>query len=524
MHAPDGRQPIPLRYLGLGLSVIPLAPKEKKPYLQILEGGTWAPFQSRRPSEPEVQGWLDQGQEHNWGVVCGQVSGGLYCGDADDAPFSQWILDHARDPILRGACVVQSGSGKAHVWFRSPNKLFSGTWRVRNSGKMGDIRGDGNGTAGASYMVVPPSTHPDGGRYRYEARHLGEAPWIDNGEAFLTDVLNAYLSTHPERGVEAIASSNKDILILDDGEKARVYAEVRALGLKRKIYDTLMTPGKQAPGSQHWPLSTTPSGSDVDFAVCCELVRKGCSFEQVERIFATTEVGHNCYRDGGRSNHGYAYLLTTYNNAKREVEAERQASRLAEGHGFKVVNAVRRHIDRKTSMYILTLEYQRPDGGISTVTVEVADEDLHKLERFQVAVSKQVQWVPEFKPNQQGRQFLPTFGQAVMSMVSETITTPEAYTRLGPLAERTRSFLRRVPKGEPPDLEHMNRLGWQQDGVYYVDPFELVRMLRAEDHTLKNEDGQELMRMLGASEIRTHRWPDGLTSQILVLHPRGHVS
>src|SRR5262245_12614456 len=103
MYAPD--VPPPLEYLRQGASVIPLAPHDKRPYLAILDNQTWAPYQQRRARLDEVKVWLARGADHNWGVVCGTVSGGLYCGDVDDPHFARWVIEHARDPILRGACV-----------------------------------------------------------------------------------------------------------------------------------------------------------------------------------------------------------------------------------------------------------------------------------------------------------------------------------------------------------------------------------------------------------------------------------
>jgi hypothetical protein len=45
-----------------------------------------------------------------------------------------------RDPLMRGACIVRSGSGKAHIWFISP------AWSRMSGGpggaKVGDVRGD----------------------------------------------------------------------------------------------------------------------------------------------------------------------------------------------------------------------------------------------------------------------------------------------------------------------------------------------------------------------------------------------
>jgi len=522
MHAPD-TPPVPLVYLSIGASVIPLAPRDKKPYLEILDGGTWAPFQSGRPSERVVLAWLDRGHDHNWGVVCGQVSDGLYCGDSDDRGFAEWILAHARDPLLRGACVVRSGSGKAHIWFRSDNKLLSGAWRIRGSQKMGDIRGDGNGAAGPSYMVVPPSIHPDTGQpYQFVAGSMRRLPTIANGEEFLADILRAYLNEHPGQGPVAVASNSKEILTLDDDERLRTLGEITALGLKRKIYDTLMVPGNQAPGTRHWRDMPPDSRSEIDYAVACELIRKKLSFEQIERIFAVSLVGGNCYRDKQRSNHGYGYLEYTYRKARAAVDAEAQASQRAAGTNFLVTNVVRERFDEDISIYHLTVECTKANGNVITAQVKLDDRSLQKREVVELAFGTQIQFVPEFRANQQARQFFGTFGQAVMDMAeaNEVRQAADAYTRLGPLAGRVRDFLRRLPKSEPADQGYLDRLGWQADGLFYIVGIELMRMLRNEDRTFKNEDGPKLMGLLGTHHRMTHRWPDGQTTEILVLKLR----
>jgi hypothetical protein len=81
-----------LEYLERGLSVIPLEPNGKKPLAALLpvktaEDGrpelnasgrpkhTWEPYQERRPSKDEVQGWFDAAPNANLGIVTGAVSG-----------------------------------------------------------------------------------------------------------------------------------------------------------------------------------------------------------------------------------------------------------------------------------------------------------------------------------------------------------------------------------------------------------------------------------------------------------------
>jgi len=515
MFAPD--TPVPLQYLRLGASVIPLAPHDKRPYSSILDGQTWAPYQNRRPTQDEVRGWLARGVEHNWGVVCGQVSGGLYCGDVDEPVFARWVIEHARDPIFKGACIVESGSHKAHIWFRSDSQVFSGRWKPRGGKAVGDIRGDGSGGAGPSYMVVPPSIHPDTGEaYVVRTGSFERLPVVPNGEQFLQDILATYLQSHPQPALPPPASSSKTILDLDDDERQRVFDGVRALKLKARIKDTLLVPGNQDFNSRHWQRSVS-SHSEIDFAVCCELIRKGQGFEQIERIFAACLVGAACYRNKQRSNHGYSYLKATYDAAWAEVERERQAARVAAGTNFKVLDALRIQFDVGESRYRLAVECTRSDMSTFQAQVEIDDEDLLSMDRFQSACLKQIQFVPDFANNQQGRHFKSTFGQAVANSVTEVRVALEVQTRFGLLAMALRDQLRALRDGEPESARHTSGLGWRVGNTYYLRGMRVLHIWRALDHNFQPQLSERVYRILGHYEPFTQYWPDGTSESVMRL-------
>src|SRR5215831_19042058 len=126
-----------------GYSIIPLAPQDKRPYLRILPTG-WSEYQRRAASDAQVQQWINVGDARmGWGVVCGKVSGGAYCGDVDDSEFAHWVLLHAGEDVFHGALIIESGSGKAHVWIRSQTPIRTGVWTLGAGRKAGDIRGEG---------------------------------------------------------------------------------------------------------------------------------------------------------------------------------------------------------------------------------------------------------------------------------------------------------------------------------------------------------------------------------------------
>lgn len=136
-----------LRYLAMGLSVIPLRPRDKKPKL-----ASWKEYQGRLSTEEELRAWFADGRA-NLGIVTGAVSGVVVV-DADSQEAQSWIQAQHPSPMT-----TVTGKGR-HFWFRHP------ITEVRNGAKLRgmalDVRGDGG------YVVAPGSVHPDGGLYTEE--------------------------------------------------------------------------------------------------------------------------------------------------------------------------------------------------------------------------------------------------------------------------------------------------------------------------------------------------------------------
>lgn len=514
MHAPDDH--VALQYLRAHCSIIPLAAREKRPNAALLPNGQWSPFQTRRPTPEEVEIWTHSNP--NWGIVCGRVSDGLICGDCDDEQFSAWILEHASDPVFRGACVVRTGSGKAHVWFRSPNLVVTKLWKPARGKKFGDIRGDGNGTAGPSYAAVPPSIHPSGEPYVKVAGSFSKLPMIENGDAFLDDIAAAYLATHPEEAPPPQASNDKHFYTLVGEDQIRVVVHVQGLKLKKRIEDTIIKPGNQDPDSPHWIRTRATSHSDIDYAVCCELIRKGQTYKQVEEIFAACVVGDYTYRNASRGNHGYAYLSYTYGKAKVEVERERQATRIATGSNFKVTHTRRTVLDKDKSLYRLQVECTRADGSMDVQQVDLEDEDLLSLDRTKRAFIKQTHFVPVFFNNQQGRHFAETFGQAVMDSVVEEVGVLESHTHFGMLATALRRQAQNLPEGTPPDIGQAHSLGWHIGDTYYLRAMAVNAILRGYEHSFKAEEARRVLDLIDPHwEPLRWAWPAGQPEDVVRL-------
>lgn len=168
-----------LRYASLGLRVLALKEREKRPVFD-----NWG---SVATSDQEViRRWWKQNPNYNVGILTGRQSR-LFVLDVDkknggDETFEDLILKHGRFPDTWQQI---TGTGGWHLFFRYPN------FEVRNAAGLFpgiDIRGEGG------QVAAPPSIHPDTGK-AYEWDGATEIEQIPMAEAplWLLDVLHARL-------------------------------------------------------------------------------------------------------------------------------------------------------------------------------------------------------------------------------------------------------------------------------------------------------------------------------------------
>lgn len=175
-----------IEYAKLGWSVMSLCPhnhlsvgKEhhrvckspgKAPYFPNTDEwnrGKWTARQTERATEEEIRGWWSLGHELNVGVALGPVSG-IVGIDIDDADGETLLNDLSAGDIPR-TWEYTTGKGRRLI-YRLPEGVHVRSVPFTRIGtKVEILRFMGE----RSQIVLPPSTHPSGAKYRWES---GKSP------------------------------------------------------------------------------------------------------------------------------------------------------------------------------------------------------------------------------------------------------------------------------------------------------------------------------------------------------------
>jgi archaellum biogenesis ATPase FlaH len=144
------------KYRGYGFSVMPIKRKSKKAFIK------WKEFQAKRPTKRQLKAWAEDYPDANIAIITGKVSGVVVV-DADSDKGMKLIK---KIGLPKNTPTVSTNRGE-HYYFRYPDcdvpsKKFK---------KLGlDIQSDG------SYVMAPPSEHPDGGTYKWKVDLMAELP------------------------------------------------------------------------------------------------------------------------------------------------------------------------------------------------------------------------------------------------------------------------------------------------------------------------------------------------------------
>ena len=157
-------------YVNLGISIIPLAFRSKKPHSNRLVEtghkkwneeekkweGAWEPFQHCIATMNFISSWFKR-DDVGIALIGGQVSGQLVYLDFDDPEsYRTWAIDHKKQV---NATAVQRTARGYHVFVRTQDTK-TGNMYYKDK-KVGQVKGEGG------YVVCPPSWHPEGVQYRW---------------------------------------------------------------------------------------------------------------------------------------------------------------------------------------------------------------------------------------------------------------------------------------------------------------------------------------------------------------------
>jgi len=187
---PDGASVLEaaIDYLRRGWSPIPTSPFSKK------AAHDWKDYQVGRATEAVVHSWFTE-SAYNVAIIPGPVSGGLAIRDFDDeAAYHRWAAAHPA--LAESLPTVRTGRG-FHVYHRVADDVRVEIYRTRGKRGFGKISlGDGEYSGGAgSYVLAPPSIHPNRQRYEWVIPLGDEVPLIDPREAGL---LECWLGSHDD--------------------------------------------------------------------------------------------------------------------------------------------------------------------------------------------------------------------------------------------------------------------------------------------------------------------------------------
>ena len=170
------RQENALMLADMGFSLLPLTPKDKTPYKELLPRNngapSWALFRKKPASAADVKAWFAYNPDVNIGIITGPASiGGLYVLDLDKKPPAGF------GPLPPTVIVKTGRSNGWHYYFTHPKEI-----KTLSFGRIGSLQGSG------SYIVAAGSVHPSGAVYEYaDGLSVGQAEllqlpeWLADG-------------------------------------------------------------------------------------------------------------------------------------------------------------------------------------------------------------------------------------------------------------------------------------------------------------------------------------------------------
>jgi hypothetical protein len=149
-----------MEFVEMGIAIIPILYRSKKPHSRLLPGGSWEPYQTRLPDAAEINRWQSAGLT-NWAVVTGWEN--LVILDFDN-PAGLGVFRQTTGNGRLGQ-TLQVSTGRGMHFYYQLKTLPPHTMKWAG----GEIKSTG-------YCLIPPSIHPTGRKYQ----------WVNPGAEILT--------------------------------------------------------------------------------------------------------------------------------------------------------------------------------------------------------------------------------------------------------------------------------------------------------------------------------------------------
>lgn len=196
--APDAPLDAALAYAARGWRVVPIIPGQKRPPL-----GQWTEVATCDPDRIR-QWWGGRYADHGVGIVCGWNAERTAClfvvdideGHTDGVSGGDTLAElEAVHGALPATMEVVTGSGGRHLYFVADEEVGTGANRL---GPGVDTRGEGG------QVLAPPTFHPNGTRYEWEASSAAEPA---SAPAWLLDLLRPAAPPTPPPALPAAADA-----------------------------------------------------------------------------------------------------------------------------------------------------------------------------------------------------------------------------------------------------------------------------------------------------------------------------
>jgi hypothetical protein len=212
-----------LSYLGMGLSVFPLTPRQKKPPKHF----RWEQWQHELPTEDQVKKWFDR-SDNNLAVVTGKVSRLLALDVDGDAArlYAENVIQskvkYDTKEAINKTLWTETGGGGYHVLIRyNPeefDKDYPAATEIKNTvlWRGGDSHIEVRLKSDGAYVVFPPSMHSSGNVYKFvrgnEIALLSKEQLLDLVRAF------KQLSPSPARIRDSIDEPASNAMLVPNRE------------------------------------------------------------------------------------------------------------------------------------------------------------------------------------------------------------------------------------------------------------------------------------------------------------------